>query len=147
VKVAAISADVSPLSPLQKLGLVAEIIATYPRVRWLLWRSDLPATVATLRRFPDRREPAAGASPSSSYRNGRRLGRAASRTLALLPADSRCLARSLVLLALLARRRIEAQLVIAARHGPDFGAHAWVELGGVPLIDPGPPEYERLVEI
>lgn len=144
---AAVTTDVPALTPLQKLGLAAEIIATYPRVRWLMWRRDLPATVATLRRFPDRPESADGASASSIYRRGRRLGRAAGRTLALLPADSRCLARSLVLLALLARRHIEARLVIGARHGPDFGAHAWIELGGVPLLDPGPPEYERLVEI
>jgi hypothetical protein len=147
VNSAAVTTDVPALTPLQKLGLAAEIIATYPRVRWLMWRRDLPATVATLRRFPDRPQPADGASRSSIYRRGRRLGRAAGRTLALLPADSRCLARSLVLLALLARRHIEAQLVIGARHGPDFGAHAWIELGGVPLIAPGPTEYERLVEI
>ncbi len=83
----------------------------------------------------------------NTYRNGVRLGRAAGRTLSLLPADSRCLARSLVLLALLARRHIEAQLVIGARQGPEFGAHAWIELEGVPLNDPGGPEYERLVEI
>jgi transglutaminase superfamily protein len=134
-------------SPLQKAGLAAEIIATYPRVRWLLWRRDLPAAVAALRRSPEPREPDADPSVNRIHRQGRRLGRAASRILTLLPADSRCLVRSLVLLALLARRRIEARLVIGARQGPDFGAHAWVELGGVPLIDPGPPEYERLVEL
>jgi len=147
VKTTAVSAEVSPLSPLQKLGLAAEIVATYPRVRWLLWRRDLPTVVATLRRFPDRSGSGGAVNRNDFRRRGRQLGRAASRTLALLPADSRCLARSLVLLSLLARRHIEAHLVIAARHGPDFGAHAWVELGGVPLIDPGSPEYERLVEI
>ncbi len=143
----AIATEVPALNPFQKLGLAAEIVATYPRVRWLLWRRDLPATVAALRGSGDRRAPADRASLSVAYRRGLRLGRAAGRTLSLLPADSRCLARSLVLLALLARRRIEARLVIGARQGPDFGAHAWVEMQGVPLIDPGGPEFERLVEI
>lgn len=143
----AAGADAGPLSPLQKLGLAAEIVVTYPRVRWLLWRRDLPVVVETLRRFPERGANAAGESEGDYRRRGRQLGRAASRTLSLLPADSRCLARSLVLLALLARRRIAAQLVIAARQGPEFAAHAWVELGGVPLLDPGPRDYERLVEI
>lgn len=147
MKAAAVTPDGSALTPLQKLGLAAEIIATYPRVRWLLWRRDLPDAVAVLRRHPDADTPPTGANSNGLHRQGRHLGRAAGRTLALLPADSRCLARSLVLLALLARRHIEARLVIGARHGPDFGAHAWIELGGVPLLDPGPPEYERLVEI
>jgi Transglutaminase-like superfamily len=143
----AVSADAGPLSPLGKLWLAAEIVFTYPRVRWLLWRRDLPAVVATLRRFPNPDGESGGESGNDYRRRGRQLGRAASRTLRLLPADSRCLARSLVLLALLARRRIAAQLVIAARQGPDFAAHAWVELEGVPLLDPGPRDYERLVEI
>jgi hypothetical protein len=131
-----------PLSPLQKVGLAGEILALYPRVRWLLWRHDLPTAVTALRTSPDG-EPGR----DIPYWQGVRLGRAASRTLALLPTDSRCLVRSLVLIALLARRDIAAQLVIGARGGPDFGAHAWIELGGSPLLDPGAPEYRRLVEI
>jgi len=67
VNSAAVTTDVPALTPLQKLGLAAEIIATYPRVRWLMWRRDLPETVATLRRFPDRREPAGGAGTHRTY--------------------------------------------------------------------------------
>lgn len=137
--------DGPTLSTVQKIGLAGEIMVTYPRVRWLLWRRDLPSAVRALRADPT--DVSCTATPSTrSYWNGRRLGRAVSRTLRLLPADSRCLSQSLVLLALLARRGIRSRLVIGARQGPEFGAHAWVELGGAPLLNPGA-EYERLVEI
>jgi hypothetical protein len=138
--------DGTALSPLQKAGLAGEILSTYSRVRWLLWRRDLPATVSVLRQYPGGRA-SAERSSRRAYWHARRLGRAASRTLSLLPTDSRCLARSLVLLAMLARRRVETRLVIGTRQGPAFAAHAWVELAGVPLLDPGASEYERLAEM
>jgi transglutaminase superfamily protein len=141
-----VSSEDATLSPLQKAGLAAEIIITYPRIRWLLWRHDLPSAVAAVRDPAGAGTPPAEALTSSSHRHGRRLGRAVSRTLALLPADSRCLVRSLVLLALLARRGIRSQLVIGAMQGPDFEAHAWVEFDGSPLLPAGV-EYGRLVEL
>jgi len=69
------------------------------------------------------------------------------RTLALLPGDTRCLARSLVLTRLLARRGIPAKLVIGARTTPEFLAHAWVECAGHPVLAPGDESFGRLVEL
>jgi hypothetical protein len=37
--------------------------------------------------------------------------------------------------------------VIGARGGPDFLAHAWVEHGGDPVLDPGDDSFGRLVEL
>jgi hypothetical protein len=48
---------------------------------------------------------------------------------------------------MLARRGIRAVLVIGARGGPDFQAHAWVEKAGEPLLPPYSGHYERLVEL
>jgi hypothetical protein len=64
-----------------------------------------------------------------------------------VPGDTRCLARSLVLTRLLARRGIPAKLVIGARGGPDFLAHAWVEHSGEPVLSPGDGSFGRLVEL
>jgi hypothetical protein len=67
-------------------------------------------------------------------RDPRRLAAAAERVVARIPGDSRCLMRSLVVLAMLARRGIDARLILAARPSPEFAAHAWVERGGEPLL-------------
>jgi hypothetical protein len=131
---------IRPIRPSAKLGLLVEILVTYGRVRWLLWRGDLPSVVAALRgneeSTTDRRRQAVGT----------RLGRAVARTLALLPFDSRCLVRSLVLTRLLASRGIESVLVIGVRVDPAFSAHAWVESGGRALLEPLD-RASRLVEI
>jgi hypothetical protein len=74
---------------------------------------------------------------------GWRLGHAVAATLRPLPTDSRCLAQSLTLLSVLERRGIEHTLVIAARPRP-FAAHAWVEVGGQPMLPAADPGYERL---
>jgi hypothetical protein len=55
--------------------------------------------------------------------------------------------RSLVLMALLDRRDIGSSLVIGVRPGERFGAHAWVELAGRPLLPRGESEFERFVEL
>jgi hypothetical protein len=55
--------------------------------------------------------------------------------------------RSLVLVGLLARRGVSSSLVISARPGADFQAHAWVELHGRPLLTPAPVEHGRLVTL
>lgn len=78
---------------------------------------------------------------------GLRLGGAVTRTLRALPTDSRCLAQSLTLLEILARRGISGTLVIGARPRPEFSAHAWVEYKGAPLLEPGEYADQRLVEL
>jgi hypothetical protein len=123
--------------------LAAEILSTYVRARWLLARKNLPDAVAALRGGHRHEQPTEGDLLLTGVRLGRRIGR----TLSLLPADSRCLVRSCVLTALLARRGIGSTLIIGVRSAPAFEAHAWVECSGVPLLDPGAGEYGRLVEV
>jgi hypothetical protein len=64
-----------------------------------------------------------------------------------VPGDTRCLVRSLVLTRLLARRGIQAKLVIGASAGGEFLAHAWVEHDGYPVLNPGDGSFGRLVEL
>jgi hypothetical protein len=116
------------LGAVERASLVGEIVVTYAVVRWHVRRRDLPAAVARLR---------TGARPGSSGSlagDERRLAATAERVLSRLPGDSRCLTRSLVVLAMLARRGIEVRLVLAARPSPTFAAHAWVEHSGQPLL-------------
>jgi hypothetical protein len=129
-----------PLSATRKAALVGEILATYWHVRWSLWRNDLQSALDRLTADVPIREPDRG-----SFVNGMRLGRAVGRTLRLLPSDSRCLVRSLVLTSMLARRGIQSSLVIGVRSEPEFAAHAWVEHRGAPLLPDE--EYGRLVEL
>jgi hypothetical protein len=122
--------------------LVAEILFAYLGTRWQLRRRPLPEVVARLR-IMEVRAP----TPLAAYQ-GARLGRAVGRTLELLPSDSRCLVRSLVLMRLLARRGVNAALVIAARpgsRGDDLDAHAWVEVAGQAVLPPAGSDYGRLV--
>jgi hypothetical protein len=139
----------SPFSLLQKVSLAAEVLVTYVRVRLLLRRIDLREGVAALRSVPERARRRPEHSELDAQAAGIRLGRAIVRTLSPLPLDSRCLMCSLVLTRLLARRGIDSSLIIAVRSAPevDFGAHAWVEHAGLPLLEPGDEELGRLVEI
>ncbi|HEX4838405.1 MAG TPA: lasso peptide biosynthesis B2 protein [Solirubrobacteraceae bacterium] len=134
-----------PLSQRERVRLIAEILAAYAHARRALRRAPITAVVADLRgRAP------AGLSASENrdaLTEARRLGRAVARTLALVPGDTRCLARSLVLTRLLGRRGIAAQLVIGARSTPDFLAHAWVEHAGQAVLSPGDGSFVRLVEL
>jgi transglutaminase-like putative cysteine protease len=130
------------VSVVGKLGLSAEIIVAYGRARRLLRRRSLPAATAAMRRSSHTRD----RSSEDAYRVGLRLGRVVTRVLAVLPRDPRCLTRSLVLTAMLARRGIPATLVIGVRPEP-FGAHAWVEHGGRPLLPPATAPFERLLEV
>ena len=133
----------SYLSSGEKLALGTEILGAYVRARWLLWRTDLPSTIAALRSASPRPDLRA----VDTSQAGVRLGRAVGRTLRHLPFDSRCLMRSLVLTSILARRGIESSLVIEVQSSPRFAAHAWVEREGVPLLPPGGPLFRRLLEI
>jgi transglutaminase superfamily protein len=74
----------------------------------------------------------------------RRLSRAVERTLGPLPTDSRCLVRAVVLLRLLARRGRRGEVVIGVRKAGSFGAHAWVEVDGRPIVLGETDGFERL---
>jgi hypothetical protein len=90
-------------------------------------------------------EPSVDIRPSDA--EALRLGRAVSRTLSVLPTDSRCLVKSLVLTSLLTRRGASSSVVIGVRPGGEFEAHAWVEQAGAPLLPTGNGKFERLLEL
>jgi hypothetical protein len=123
--------------------LASEIVIAYLRAQRELRRAPITAVVERLRST----RPATPPRDADALAEALRLGRAVSRTLVLLPGDTRCLRRSLVLLQLLTRRGIAARLVIAARTDPDFLAHAWVEYDGVPVLVPASESFGRLVEL
>lgn len=135
-----------------KLRLATEVLRTFASVRRRMKATDVRDLLAELRAEgpPSPREPDAAAT-----RDALRLGRAVSRTLGPLPVDATCLARSLVLVAMLARRGLPATLVIGVRPGGrrnaeapangGFGAHAWVEVGGRPVLEPG--DFARLTDL
>src|SRR4051812_40153960 len=121
------------LDLLARVRLACEIATTYLTVRRLLRRRTLPETVSALRlgtTDPEHRDP-------ETLSLGRHLAWATVRTISLLPADSRCLMRALVLTRLLARRGLGSRFILSATADPEFEAHAWVELGGEPLLLPG----------
>lgn len=131
------------LRPAQRARLLVEILAAYVQARWALRREPIASVVARLRAssVTDRDE------APDTLQNARRLGWSVARVLAVVPGDTRCLARALVLTRILARRGIAAKLVIGARASPDFLAHAWVEHDGDPVLDPGDGSFARLVEL
>lgn len=139
MSVAALPAS-QPWTRREKIALGLEIAAAYLRIRGLLWRTDLPRTLAALRR-------AQRTGSADDVAEGARLGRAVQRTLRLVPFDSRCLLRSLVLVSLLARRGIPSSLVIGVAVEPRFAAHAWVEAEEVPLLPTNGGSYERLTRL
>jgi Transglutaminase-like superfamily len=121
--------------------LAFEVLTAYMQARRALKRSPIAMVVARLR------ADAAAVAPADGLSEARRLGSAVSRALSVLPGDTRCLMRSLVLTRLLARRGIPAMLVIGARPAPDFVAHAWVEHDGEPVLSSGGGAFVRLVEL
>lgn len=123
------------------MRLAAEIVAAYARARWAMREGDLPRAVAKLRSAEARR--AAGIRRAGCFH----LAGAVRRVLSLLPTDARCLTQSLVLLALLERRGVSASLMIGVRSEPEFGAHAWVELGGEALLPAGGGEFGVLTSL
>jgi len=133
-----------PRSPMERVRLAREIVAAYLQARRELRRAPIESVVAALR---------AEASPAPltpgphELEEARRLGWTVARTLKLMPGDTRCLARSLVLTRLLARRGIPAKLVIGAQVDPEFFAHAWVEYDGQPVLSSGDGLFGRLVEL
>lgn len=129
-----------PLLPPAKLRLRAEIAWTTVRVRRLLRRNDLSAALGRCRSAAARSEPA----PSRD--EVVRVARAVRRTLGALPGDSRGLIASLVLIAVLARRGVAASLVVGRpRNG--LGAHAWVEVGGLPALPAAKDKFAQLAAL
>ena len=127
-----------------KLALIAEVLAAYVRVRWSLWRKGLPDTLAATRAELADVDPPEGHTRRLA---GYRVATVTVRVLGMLPTDARCLIRSLVLTDLLAKRGIGSSLVIGVTPAPNFAAHAWVELDGVPLLPALESTYSRLVEL
>ncbi len=133
------------LSPVAKTRLAIEVAGTYVRVRRHVGDPDLRNVIDMLRDRPLADAPTA---PPDAVSLAARLARATRRTLRLLPGDTRCLAQSLVLSALLARRGVASRLVIGVAPGAQFGAHAWVELpDGRALLPRYASEFERLVDL
>lgn len=116
------------------------MLSTYPRMLRAMRREELGPLVARLRAVE-----ATGTVPSAAERQ--RLGAVVMTVLRVLPTDSRCLVRSLVLLAMLARRGIHSTLVIGVRTEPEFAAHAWVEFEDEPLLPTGNGEFTPLTVV
>jgi hypothetical protein len=133
------------LSMSEKASLVLEIVAAYVRVRRSLRNRNVREAVISLR--DDVLLPRSVDDPTSSRKLELRLARAVVRTLSFLPLDSRCLWRALVLTHLLSRRGRKTVVVIGVRNNPTFGAHAWVESEGIPLLPGADAGFERLVEL
>jgi Transglutaminase-like superfamily len=121
------------LAPSERLRLIAEALTAYAHARWSLLRHDLPTAVSCIRARARR----LASRPAPISDDPQRLVLAAVRVIERLPADSRCLMRSLVVLGLLQRRGVETSLVIGVGVDPGFAAHAWVEREGVALLPAG----------
>lgn len=130
-----------PFGTPERLVLTSECLRQYLRVRRMLRRRPLPDVLIELREglaAPANKRPL----PVAPHR----LAFIVVRVISFLPTDTRCLMRSLTLLAMLTRRGRDAVLVIGVTSTEAFGAHAWLELDGVPLLRPGSAN-ERLVEL
>jgi transglutaminase superfamily protein len=127
----------------ERVLLAIEIVRAYAAAHRALARKPIVEVLAQLRDRPAE----ARQSDALTLHEARRLGHAVSRLLALLPGDTRCLRRSLVLTRLLADRGLASRLIIGTRSGPDFLAHAWVEHLDRPVLSPGDGSFARLVEL
>jgi hypothetical protein len=137
-------ADARRLTSIERGRLACEIAIAYVRARLRLRRGSIDSVLCGLR---SRSSPAPQRTSAGALAEAQRLGRAVARVLRLLPGDTRCLVRSLVLTQLLAKRGIATKLVIGTRTGPDFLAHAWIEYDGEPVISPGDGSFGRLAEL
>ena len=137
---AAVAAIAPPRRPPANVRLGAEIAWTTLRVRRLVHRNDLPTALERCRAAVPR--PA----PEPSRDEVVRISRAVRRTMGLLPGDSRGLVASLVLIAVLARRGVDASLVVGRpRNG--LGAHAWVEVHGLPAFPAAKDKFAQLAAL
>jgi hypothetical protein len=138
--------DLSRLSPPHRLRLASEVLVTYLRVRWQMRGGNAESAVPSLRARMAPLEREAELGNGADLVAAWRLARATRKVLARLPADSRCLFRSLTLMCMLQRRGISQVVVIAVRPRP-FAAHAWVEVEGEAVLPDADPGYERLLEL
>jgi len=134
--------DPRPLPVPTKLALYLEVVVVYIRARVTLRRRDVRSALALLRGTGVDRPGA-----QVAYAAGARLGQLVTRVLGSLPGDSRCLMMSVVLSTMLARRGVESSIVVGVKSGTAFGAHAWVELEGRPILPPEDWEFERFVAL
>jgi hypothetical protein len=136
---AAVAAIAPPSRPPANVRLGAEIAWTTLRVRRLVHRNDLPTAL-------ERCRAAVPHPPVPSRDEVVRISRAVRRTMGVLPGDSRGLVASLVLIAVLARRGVDASLVVGRpRNG--FGAHAWVEVRGLPALPAAKDKFAQLAAL
>ena len=130
-----------PFTPRDKVSLILEILTAYGTMLRVLGQKDVIGMVARARAV----ESGLRVDNPLEHQVARRLGKVVGKTLGILPTDSRCLIRSLVLVRILARRSIPSTLVIGVRKSSEFEAHAWVEHDGKAILPPG--EYTRLTEL
>jgi len=143
-----ISEPLRPLTVPGKLLLALEILTTYLKTRWWLRRHNITQTAALARLGAIHESHNGEAQPAREEALlGLRLGIVIQRVFWLVPGDTRCLTRSVVLMRMLARRHVHTTLVIGVRAAPSFGAHAWIEHQGRPLLDPIEGDGQRLVEL
>jgi hypothetical protein len=131
------------MSPWDKGRLIAEILRHYAPLLRALRRDELVAVLATAR--DQRGAGAARLGAQEEHETALRLGSIVARVLKELPTDSRCLIQSVVLLRVLARRGIEADLVIGIHDDGGFAAHAWVEHERHALLPAG--NFEQLARL
>jgi hypothetical protein len=130
-----------PWSLREKIALMGEILNDYVHSWKNLRKADVEAMIHSARDVSPTKRQEAGPAPAEA----RRVGRVVGMVLGVLPTDSRCLIRSLVVTRVLARRGIPSRLVIGVRSRSGFEAHAWVEHDGAPILPPG--EFTRLTEL
>jgi hypothetical protein len=140
--------NLDKLPPGPRLRLTAEVLWTYTRVRWVMRDADAERAVSRLRANArdSVKRPGSEREQNLELLAAWRLAHATGRVLEILPSDSRCLFRSLTLMCMLERRRIAQTLVVAVRPRP-FGAHAWVEVAGKPVLPDADLGYERILEL
>jgi hypothetical protein len=128
----------------ERMRLGGEIVVAYLSARRLMRRRPLPDAVAALRLGAGDGRDATGAGLPLA----RHLASATVRTITLMPADSRCLMRSLVLTRLMGRRGLGSTLVLSVSAQPSqFEAHAWIEHAGVALLPAQPYGHEKIVRL
>lgn len=129
----------------ERARLMLEILGSYRMARRVLQRMPIRLAVRALR--GDARVDETRGGERELLAEAWRLGRAVQLTLRLVPGDTRCLTRSLVLTQMLARRGIEGKLVIGVHVDGGFTAHAWVEHAGEPILPADEHSHGRLVEL
>src|SRR5690348_12403825 len=100
----------------ERLLVAAEIVATWALVHWWLRTRSVTDAVAAARAPLDRPTTHSAVSGDAPQR----LGHAVERTLGALRIGNSCLARSLILTRLLARRGLETTVVLGVRARPGF---------------------------